>query len=109
MKIGFLFIKWMFSKIFSKLLDFDNELRYNLRRKPGEAMFFWMILTVVFTLLNFVAMVAMTSMLGWNPGIWIALWLPAAMIAHFIIVSFQIMFKAFKDERAELFNTIKNS
>lgn len=107
--IGWHFIKWMFANIFGKLNETHNEAKYLLNRRPGETTFIWILVTLVLS----VVQLLIVGFVGWLtntiPSFWWISGFTLTMIAHYVYTAFAVMFGRFKKERAELFETIKNS
>ena len=108
MKIVVPFIKWIIRNIFNRILGMHQDLRYGLKRRAGEAFFFWFIAVVVATIINLMIVACYAVYTKTNPSMWAVMWLPLTMFMHFVYTSFSVMFDQFKAERAELFETIKN-
>ena len=101
------FVRWIFSKIVSNVSDANAEFRRSLRHEKGLAIFVWLILTVIFmtvvTLLGSVTFIDTAEQLGW-----FVLAQFIISVLYLLINGVTIMYEAFKRERHELFNILKD-
>lgn len=108
MKLALLFIKWMFTSFFRKLGELSNSLAEELEYNTREALGVWFILSTLASIVNAFLVGLISVALGVRPSAAVALWLPVALVIHLVYTAFLVMFKCFKQERAELFETIKD-
>jgi hypothetical protein len=102
----FAFIRWIFSKIVSNVADTNTRFRCSLRRETGLALFAWLILTVIFmTVITGIGAIFIDSpaQLGW-----FVLAQFAVSVLYLSINGVTIMYEAFKQDRQELFNILKD-
>lgn len=102
----FAFVRWIFSKIVSNVADANTRFRDALRYETGLALFAWCIVTVIFmTVLTFIGMIFIDSpsQLGW-----FVLAQFAVSVLYLSINGVTIMYEAFKRDRQELFNILKD-
>ena len=104
MKLTFLFIKWIFKKLFEGLAEHNSEFRYTLRNSPWEAVFFWFL----FTFLTMLLLAGVQFVTKWDVPVQLWFAYIASCVLYLLYTGFSIMYNAFKRERAELFETIKN-
>jgi ABC-type transport system involved in Fe-S cluster assembly fused permease/ATPase subunit len=102
------FIKWTVAKVFEKIADLNGKLREGLRYEPIETIFFWFLATILVSVINLLIMSGILVLLDTRLSGWFVLWLPLTMFAHLVYTGISVMYKCFKQERAELFETIKN-
>jgi hypothetical protein len=108
MKIRLLvaFVRWIFSKIVSNVADANSEFRRSLRLEPVLALFAWLILTVIFmTVITVIGAIFIDSpaQLGW-----FVLAQFTVSVLYLLTNSITIMYEAFKRDRHELFNILKD-
>ena len=103
----FAFVRWIFSKIVSNVADANAEFRRMLRHETGLALFAWLILTVIFmtvvTLLGSI-FIDTAEQLGW-----FVLAQFVIAVLYLLINGVTIMYEAFKRDREELFNMLKDT
>jgi hypothetical protein len=102
------FIKWIVTKVFAKIAHLSEEFREGLQYDTGETIFFWCLFTILASVINMVIVAGILALIETRPSIWVVLWLPLALFIHFVYTGISVMFHCFKQERIELFNTIKN-
>lgn len=108
MKMAWYFFKWVILKIFNSCAEIHNNFRYNIRYNSVETLFFWFIIVMCATLCDLIILASFAALTDTRPhGAWIFA-LAIAMFVHMICTGFSVMFEAFKQDRAELFETIKN-
>jgi hypothetical protein len=102
------FIRWIFSKIVSNVSDANAEFRRMLRHETGLAVFAWCIVTVIFmtvvTLLGSFTFIDTAAQLGWFVLVQFAI-----SVLYLLINGVTIMYEAFKRDREELFNILKDT
>ena len=108
MKIAFLFIKWIFRNLFNKISEKNNDFRYTLRNSPWEAIFFWFMFTFLTSILTMLLLAGVQFVTGWDVPVQVWFTYIASCVFYLLYTGFSIMYNAFKAERAELFETIKN-
>jgi hypothetical protein len=102
------FIKWIVYNLYSKIVRLNDNLRDGLRYDTGETFFFWCLTTMLVSVINLLVMAGVSALLDVRLSGWFVLWLPLTMFAHLVYTSISVMYRCFKKERAELFETIKN-
>ena len=108
MRVAVSFIKWIFEKMFEGLLEFHNGFKKDLRRNTGLAIFLWFIVSLFSTGVALLGLCGIDYVFGTQTPVqvWFGyMWL---CVAYLIYTGFSVMYNTFKDERAELFNTIRN-
>ena len=108
MKLTFLFIKWIFKKLFEGLAEHNSEFRYTLRNSPWEAVFFWFLFTFLTSILTMLMLAGVQFVTKWDVPVQLWFAYIASCVLYLLYTGFSIMYNAFKRERAELFETIKN-
>ncbi len=108
MKLAFAFIKWIFKQIGKGILSINQDFRDLLSNQPGLGLFAWFICS----LLSSVAMLLLLAGVQYvtRLDIPVQVWFTyiAACVIYLLYTAFNLMYTAFKAERAELFETIKN-
>ena len=101
------FIRWIFSKIVSNVSDATAEFRRTLRREPVLALFAWCIITVIFmtvvTSIGAIIFIDTAEQLGW-----FVLAQFVIAVLYLVVNGVTIMYEAFKRDRQELFNILKD-
>jgi threonine/homoserine/homoserine lactone efflux protein len=102
------FIKWIFSQIVEGLIHKNQMFRNTMRHETGFAFFIWGATSVGTSLGIMLCLAVFTVATGIHPpfiimGAWMVL-----CLLYLVYTGFSLMYNAFKAERAELFNTIKN-
>jgi hypothetical protein len=104
-RLLFAFVRWIFSKMFSKVLKLDETFRDTLREETGLAVFFWVVGTVcsigVVSLLG-AGFIDTAAQFGW----FILAQLGVSFL-YLVVNGVAIMYEAFKRDRQELFNVLK--
>lgn len=101
------FIRWTFVKVSSKVSEANEKFRDALRYETGLALFAWLVLTVIFiTVITFLGLgfIDTSEQLGW--------FILAQFVISLLYLSINgvtIMYEAFKRDRQELFNILKDS
>lgn len=99
------FVRWIFSKVISKVLKLNRQFRSTLRQEPGIAIFFWIMGTIcsigIISLLGAV-FIDTAQQFGW----FILAQLGVAFL-YLVVNGIAIMYEAFKRDRQELFNVLK--
>jgi hypothetical protein len=102
------FIRWIFSKIVSNVSDFNEEFRRMLRHETGLAVAAWCIITVIFmtvvTSIGAIIFIDTAEQLGW-----FVLAQFVIAVLYLLINGVTIMYEAFKRDREELFNMLKDT
>lgn len=102
----FAFVRWIFSKIVSNVADANAEFRRTLRHETALALFAWLILTVIFmAVITFIGAIYIdtTKQLGWFVLVQFLI-----SVLYLSINGVTIMYEAFKRDRSELFNILKD-
>lgn len=108
MRIALAFIKWIFGKVFEGLLDKHKMFRSSLRNETGLALFVWFATAAISTLLIMLSLAIFAVVTKATPPFEILVTWGIMWIIYLIYTGFSVMFKSFKEERAQLFETIKN-
>ena len=108
MRLMFAFIKWIFSKLGESLIESHQSFRRGLRREPGIHVVGWFFFSLLSSILVMLILVGVQYVTGLQ--IPVQLWLSyvAGCVIYLIFTAVNIMYNAFKEERRELFETIKN-
>jgi hypothetical protein len=101
------FVRWVFGKMFSGAIELNETFRELLRETPWIAVFAWIVGTIVF--MSVVSLVGLhyvdtSEQLG-------QLFLAQIAIAvlYLAVNGVTIMYEAFKRDREELFNVLKDT
>lgn len=108
MRTLFLFIKWIGVSLFNKLASANGNLREGLEYSTGETLALWFLTAGVSTVANLLLVGLFAVAANTHPSGWAVIWLPIALFVHLVYTAISVMFKCFKQERSELFETIKN-
>jgi hypothetical protein len=103
----FAFVRWIFGKIVSNVSDANAEFCRSLRRETGLAVAAWCIVTVIFmTIITLIGAIFIDSpaQLGW-----FVLAQFVISVLYLLINGVTIMYEAFKRDRQELFNILKDT
>lgn len=101
------FVRWIFSKMFSKILELNESFRRTLRYEPGFAIFFWMIGSMV--VMTVVSMIGAGFIDTAEQFGWFVLTQISIAVFYLAVNGITIMYEAFKRDREELFNILKDS
>lgn len=108
MKTLFLFIGWIFMKATEGIRNTNDGYREFMRDQPWGGIIVGLLLTVVsFIVLSLVTVLIATSY-GVRPENWVFMLYLIPQVSYIIYTGVSLMYNAFKAERAELFETIKN-
>jgi hypothetical protein len=103
----FAFIQWIFGKMFSKVIKLNKKFRNALEDEPGLAVFGWIVGTII--------SMAVVSLLGAafiDSGARFGQFMLAQIsiaVLYLTVNGVTIMYKAFKQDRQELFNKLKDT
>jgi uncharacterized membrane protein len=94
---------WVVKALFEKLGELHYEFKKDLNRHPGMSILIWIILSIFWIAsLGFITVGLFGSTLGFTFG-WVS------TILYLVYAIFSNLYTLFKQERKELFETIKNS
>lgn len=100
------FMGWLFRKSFSGVIRIHQQYQRQMDDTPALMLFIGTILSVLFTALT---TLTMTVILG-RPGLIEVFYTAAFASLSYVVLSFvSMLFDNFKEERRELFETIKKS
>ena len=108
MKLAFAFIKWILANMFSRIRETDTEFRYTLQHRPWEAVFFWFIISLLTSVVTLILLAGLQYVTGFDIPVQIWFGYMISCVIYLLYTGFSVMYNAFKAERAELFETIKN-
>jgi hypothetical protein len=108
MRVWLSFIKWTLVKIGEGLHDFHRGFKRDLAREPGMALVAWFFLSLLSSIVMLLVLGGIQHFIGID--IPVQVWLAYIMgcVIYLLYTGINIMYTAFKAERAELFETIKN-
>lgn len=108
MKILLPFFKWIFKQASKGIADKNEVFRDCLQYRPWEGIFVWILVSVLSSMAVLLLLGGIQFAIGIDVPIqlWFAYIL--SCFAYMIYTSFSLMYNAFKADRAELFETIKN-
>jgi len=94
---------WIVKAFFEKLAELNREFRKDLNRHPPMAIMIWVVLSIFWIAgLGFTIVALFGSKLGFTIG-WVS------TILYLVYAIFSNLYTLFKQDRRELFETIKNS
>lgn len=94
---------WVVKALFEKLAAVNYEFKKDLRRHGAMTIMLWVLLSIFWTAgVGFTCISLFESKVGFTIG-----WVSA--ILYLVYAIFSNLFTLFKQERRELFETIKNS
>jgi hypothetical protein len=94
---------WVVKALFEKVADLNYEFKNELRRHGAMSIILWVLLSIFWTAgIGFTCIALFDSKVGFTIG-----WVSA--ILYLVYAIFSNLFTLFKQERRELFETIKNS
>jgi hypothetical protein len=102
------FFMWVLAKIGEGLHDFHRGFKRDLAREPGVALIAWFFLSLLSSVVMLLVIVAIQHFGGIDIPVQLWLGYILACVVYLLYTGINIMYSAFKAERAELFNTIKN-
>jgi hypothetical protein len=108
MRVWLSFISWILAKIGQGLNDFHRGFKRDLTREPGIALIAWFVISLVSSMVLLLVLGGIQYFVGINipVQVWFAYIL--GCVIYLLYTSVNLMYNAFKAERAELFETIKN-
>lgn len=104
----FAFIKWVFVQIGKGLYKQHRHFRRGLEDETGLHIFIWFVLSLLSSLAAMLILVGIQSATGINIPVQVWFTYIAGCVVYLVYNGVSIMYNAFKAERAELFETIKN-
>lgn len=107
MRVGLAFIKWIFVKMFEGLLESHTSFKRNLKRETGIHLVFWFFASVVSSIIFMVVLFVIQYAIGIEIPIQVWVAYNIACVVYLVCTGFSIMYTAFKAERAQLFEIIK--
>ena len=102
------FIKWIFVKVGEGLVGVHEGFKYELRNNTGMAIFAWFIVSFLTTIATLLILGAIQHFGRIDVPVEIWFMYIASCVFYLLYTGINIMYNAFKAERAELFETIKN-
>ena len=94
---------WLAKAFIEKVVEQHDNFKEELRRHPPMAIILWVVLSIFWiAILGFAGLEFFSSPLGFTIG-WVS------TILYLVYAIFSNLFTLFKQERRELFETIKNS
>ena len=108
MKVFFAFVRWTFSKIGEGLVNTNRKFRYTLQDETPLGIFIWFAVSLLSSFVVMLALFGIQYVTGINipVQVWFAyIW---ACVLYLLYTGISLMYNAFKAERAELFEIIKN-
>jgi hypothetical protein len=103
----FAFIRWIFSKMFSNAIKLNETFRELLRETPWIAVYAWIVGTIMF-----VGAVTLLGMGFIDTPEQMSLFVLAQFaiaVLYLAVNGVTIMYEAFKQDREELFNILKDT
>jgi hypothetical protein len=100
------FVRWVFGKMFSNVIELNETFRELLRETPWIAVFAWIVGTIVF--MGAVSLLGMGYIDTAEQMGQFLLAQIAIAVLYLLINGVTIMYEAFKRERHELFNILKD-
>lgn len=108
MRIFLAFIKWILVKMFRGLIDQHREFKYSLVHETGVTIFLWLVVSFITSIVMMIVLVGFQYVTGVNVPVQVWFGYIAGCVFYLLYTSIQVMYNAFKAERAQLFETIKN-
>lgn len=108
MRVILAFIKWVFVQIGKGLYKQHRHFRRGLEDETGLHIFIWFIITLLSSLAALLVIGAIQYVTGINIPVQVWFTHIAGCVIYLVYNGVSIMYNAFKAERAELFETIKN-
>jgi hypothetical protein len=102
------FIKWILVKVGEGLFEFHRGFKRDLARETGMALVAWFFISLLSTLFMLIVLSGIQCVTGTNIPVQIWFAYIFGCVFYLLYTGIQIMYNAFKAERAELFETIKN-
>lgn len=101
------FIKWIFRKLFSKIIKMNSQYRELIEEDLPAAIMVWIMCSLVFNV------VVMIMALPWVETVGdisvVAICSVSASVLYFVVNGVTILYNAFKKEHQELFNILKDT
>ncbi len=101
------FVRWVFSKMFSNVIELNETFRDLLRETPWIAVFAWIVGTIVF--MGAVSLLGMGYIDTAEQMGQFLLAQIAIAVLYLVVNGVTIMYEAFKRDREELFNVLKET
>lgn len=108
MRLCWAFIKWVMVNIVHLFVNLDRKIKKGLEYDTGETIAFFIIGSLVATLVEMMVVACFAVATGTNPSGWWVVGFGLTLFAYLVYTGVSVMFLCFKRERAELFETIKN-
>lgn len=108
MRVALAFVKWIVEKLFTGLLEMNDDFRRTMRNSFWEALFFWFIITLFTSVFTLLTLAGLQYATGLNIPIQIWFIYIGSCVVYLLYTCVSLMYNAFKRERAELFETIKH-
>ena len=101
------FIKWILANIGQGILGFHKGFKRDLSREPGVAIVAWFFISLLSSLAMLIILggIQYLGVINIPVQVWFAYIL--GCVFYLLYTGTVVMYNAFKAERAELFNTIK--
>lgn len=108
MRLALAFIKWIFKKSFEGVIEWNEDFRRLLRNEAPLGIFLWFIISLISTIGVLLLCVGIQFITGLNIPMLTLFVYMGLCVVYLLYTAFSLMYNAFKAERAELFETIKN-
>ena len=101
------FIKWILANIGQGLFNLHKGFKRDLAREPGIALVAWFFISLLSSLAMLIILGGIQHFGGIDIPVQVWLMYIAGCVFYLLYTGIVVMYNAFKAERAELFNTIK--
>lgn len=108
MRVLLAFVVWIFNKVCMGLVNRHKSFKTELRRDTGVALIIWLVSSLLSSLFVFLILLGVQFVSGIQIPIQVWFTYMGTCLAYLVYTAFNLMYNAFKAERRELFETIKN-
>lgn len=102
------FVTWIFSKIGEGLIEQHKEFKRSLVHETGVTIFVWFVVTLFSSIVVFLVLLGTQYVTGIQIPVETWFGYIFGCVFYFLYTAVSVMYNAFKAERAELFEIIKN-
>lgn len=102
------FLKWIVINLFQSIVERHREFERDLRYRTVETSIFFVLFSIITSLCLFLVIAGVVFAFDMRPSAPILLTPVVMCFTYYVITGVNLMYRTFKQERAELFEKIKN-
>lgn len=108
MRVVLAFVMWIFAQMGKGLQEQHRHFVRGLKHETGLHIFVWCFVSLISSLVVFCILMGFQSLTGISVPVELWFTYVIGCVVYLVYTGFSLMYTAFKAERRELFETIKN-